>query len=134
MILVSILNLVLQTVAFAAVIVGVILVKRGGPRAIKRHLYATTAAMILLAVSVALVMLPSFVLYFSSPPGVLTSFGVISTAGHAFVGGLVFVIGIAFIVNKKPKSVKLWMQIQASLWFIAFLLGIIEFLQVLAVI
>jgi hypothetical protein len=135
MTLVSVLNLFLQLVVLVILIVGIMLVKQErSAKGIKRHLYLTATALVLIAVSMILVMVPSLIAYFSSPPGSLTTFGVVSLSGHALFGGITFVIGIAFVLNKKPKNVKSWMRAQASLWSIAFLFGIIEFLQVSGII
>jgi uncharacterized membrane protein YozB (DUF420 family) len=130
----SVLSLFLQTAALALILVGIMLVKPRGAEALKRHSYATAAAVIIVAFSILLVMVPSFILYFSAPLDTLPASRIISTAAHGFLGGIVFVIGVAYVFNKKPKNVRTWMRIQALLWLTVFLSGIGEFLMVLGII
>ena len=124
----STVNMILQTVILAVLLVGVQLVKDKSAKGIKRHWMFSAIAVVLIVVSLVLVMVPSFHAYFSGPPGSLDAFTMATTLGHAFFGSLTFIIGVAFVLNKKPKNQRLWMKIQASLWFVAFLLGLLLYL------
>nr|MDO8135349.1 hypothetical protein [Candidatus Njordarchaeum guaymaensis] len=129
MTLLSLVNLVLQIVVLVILVVGIRLVEDRSARSIKRHLYLMAVAVILILVSMILVMVPSLLASFTAPPGSLSALWLATSVIHGFFGGVAFVIGVAFVFNKKPKKVGLWMRIQASLWFIAFLLGLFLYLQ-----
>jgi uncharacterized membrane protein YozB (DUF420 family) len=124
----STVNMILQIVILAVLLIGVQLVKDRSAKGTKRHWTLSAIAVVLIAVSLALVMVPSILAYFSGPPGSLDPFTTVSTLGHAFFGSLAFMIGVAFVLNKKPKNVRLWMKIQATFWFVAFLLGLLLYL------
>jgi uncharacterized membrane protein YozB (DUF420 family) len=124
----STINLILQIVILVVLLIGVQMVKDRSAKGTKRHRTLSAIAVALIAVSLAVVMVPSILAYFSGPPGSLDPFTMASTLGHAFFGSLTFMIGVAFVLNKKPKNLRMWMKIQASLWFVAFLLGLLLYL------
>ena len=124
----STVNMILQIVILAVLLIGVQLVKDKSAKGQKSHWTLSATAVVLIVVSLALVMAPSFYAYLSGPPGSLDAFTMATALGHAFFGTLTLIIGVAFVLNKKPKNQRLWMKIQASFWFVAFLLGLLLYL------
>ena len=129
MTLLSLINMVLQIVVLMILVAVIRLVEDRSAASIKRHLYLTALAVILILISMILVMVPSLLASFTAPPGSLSALWLTTSLVHGFFGGVAFVVGVAFVSNKKPKKVGLWMRVQASLWFVAFLLGLVLYLQ-----
>lgn len=128
------LNLLLQIVIIIIVFVGVKYGKEKTQGSLKTHRKVMAIAVVLNAVGFLLVMGPSFVGYFSTPLGQLSTVGIVSTSFHAVIGGIAEILGIAFVFNKKPKNVRLWMRLSRWLWVIAFVLGVSLYVQVAGII
>jgi len=128
------LNLLLQIVVILIVFVGVKYGKVKTQDSLKTHRRLMAFAVVLNAVGFLFVMGPSLVGYFSTPLGELSTFGIVSTLSHGVLGGMAELLGIAFVFNKKPKNVRLWMRLSRWLWVIAFVLGVLLYLQVAGII
>jgi len=124
------LNLLLQLIILILLFVGVKFAKGKTQSSLKTHGRIMTIAVVLNAIGFLLVMGPSFVGYFSTPPQELSTIGILSTSSHAFFGSVAEILGIAFVFNKKPEDIRFWMHLTRLFWVIAALLGIALYLQI----
>jgi len=127
-------SLLLQIIILILLLWGVKLGKEKTEKSLRRHGMVMALVVTLNAMGMVFVMVPSFVGYFSNPLPKLSTFGVVSTALHAFFGGLAEVFGIAFVLNKKPKDLRFWMRITTLFWMFALVLGFSLYLQVAGVV
>jgi len=128
------LNLLLQLGILVILLVGVKFGKEKTAKSLKMHGRIMTIAVVLNAVGILFVMIPSFIAYFSAPLKELSLVGVLSTSIHASFGGLAEALGIAFVLEKKPKKVRMWMRLTTLFWIITFVLGVSLYLQIAGVI
>jgi len=120
--LASDLNLILQLIILAILLVGVRFGKKKTATSLKAHGRVMTLAVALNTVGILLVMLPSFVIIVSEVLNPLTiGFPLISI--HAFFGVLAEGLGVT-LVFKKFGNVRRWMQLTTAFWLITIVLGI----------
>lgn len=132
--LTSDINLLLQAIIFVILIVGSEFVKEKPGAGRKKHKNLMTVAVALNIIPIILVMVPSFLSYFSGPLQALPIMGIVSTSVHAFFGAVSETLGIAFVLEKKPKNMRLWMRLTRWFWIITEILGVFLYLQVAGVI
>lgn len=122
------LDLLLQLIVLVVLIVGVKFGKEKTERSLKTHGNVMIAAVVLNAIGVLLVMLPSFVTNLSAVLNETSTIGLPLTSIHMFIGILAEGLGVAFIF-KKFGNVRMWMRLTAALWLISILLGISFYLR-----
>ncbi|NIR86140.1 hypothetical protein GWO13_00670 [Candidatus Bathyarchaeota archaeon] len=132
--LASDLNLLLQLVILAILIVGFKFGKEKTGKSLKRHGNMMAIVVVLNAIGIIFVMAPSFFNYLSTPVSELSTTGILSTSLHALFGGLAELFGIAFAFNKKPKKIRLWMRLTMLFWIVSMILGFSLYLQVAGII
>jgi uncharacterized membrane protein YozB (DUF420 family) len=124
--LASDLNLILQLIILAILLVGVRFGKKKTAKSLKAHGRVMTLAVALNAVGILLVMLPSFVIIVSKVLNPLT-IGFPLTSIHAFFGVLAEGLGVT-LVFKKFGNVRRWMRLTTAFWLITIALGISVYL------
>ena len=124
--LASDLNLILQLIILAILLIGVRFGKKKTAKSLKAHGRVMTLAVALNAVGILLVMLPSFVIIVSKVLNPLT-IGFPLTSIHAFFGVLAEGLGVT-LVFKKFGNVRRWMRLTTAFWLIAIVLGISVYL------
>jgi len=124
--LASDLNLILQLIILAILLVGVRFGKKKTAKSLKTHGTVMTLAVALNAIGILLVMLPSFVIIVSEVLNPLT-IGFTLASIHAFFGVLAEGFGVT-LVFKKFGNVQRWMRLTTAFWIIAIILGISVYL------
>jgi hypothetical protein len=128
--LASTLNLALQVGVLVLLVVAIRFAKQGTKKGFTMHGSLTGIGIILNLLGVVFVMIPSLVAYLSIGfPAVLLALEL----PHGAFGFLGLVLGIAFVLNKKPKNVKRWMDLNALFWFLAIILGFFEYFYIAGV-
>ncbi len=122
----STLNLLLQIVVLVFLLVAIPFAKRGTKEEFKMHERLMGTAIVLNLVGVVLVMIPSLLAFLSGGAGTL----LLLEIPHGTFGLLGLILGIAFVFNKKPKNLRRWMLITATFWFIAIILGFVNYLVI----
>ncbi len=117
------LNLLLQLIVLVILLVGVKLGKEKTQKSLKTHGNVMTVMVVLTAIGIFTVMLPSFVANFSAVLEEPFTIGFPLTSIHTLFGILAEGLGIV-LVFKKFGNVKLWMRLTAALWLIAIISGI----------
>jgi uncharacterized membrane protein YozB (DUF420 family) len=126
------------TVMFVAF--GVLLIGIGFPRISKtkqsllQHRWTLTVAVALTLGAVLLVMLPSAFRFFIDPNVNLLSTLSIITLVHAVIGVPAATIALIYVFGDLPVNVRMWMRITAALWVATMAVGVVLFLQMLALI
>lgn len=115
------LNLILQLIIFAFLLIGVYYVK-GREKSLGKHRLFMGAAVLLNAVLIAFIMGRSFFTYSGFLVEKFYEFDLSITLAHASMGGLAEVLGAIFLF-KHPRKIRLWMRMTAVLWTLALLLG-----------
>jgi len=121
--LASDLNLLLQIVILIILFVGAKFGKTKTAESLKRHGRLMTVVVVLNAVGIVAVMLPSFASNFSAVLEEPLRIGFPLTSIHAFFGGVAEILGVMFVF-KKFGNVRLWMRFTMVVWLIAIILGI----------
>jgi uncharacterized membrane protein YozB (DUF420 family) len=125
----STLNLILQMAIFIILIVAIRYAKQGTKEGTDKHRNWIAVAIVLNLVGLFLVMIPSEIVFLSSP-GTLAITTLLLAMAHGIFGALGLTFGIAFVFNKKPKNVRRWMRMTAAFWFIALILGFIQYINI----
>ncbi|MGQ9718990.1 MAG: hypothetical protein ACUVWK_04015 [Nitrososphaerales archaeon] len=112
-------NLLLQIVVLAILILGISFAKK---KRLVEHGRVMTLAVALNAVLIVFIMIPSLIGNVNTIMTGLYTAGVLITLGHAILGGIAETLG-AILVFRKFGKVKTWMRIEASVWFVAVILG-----------
>lgn len=118
------LNLLLQFIILIILLVGVKFGKEKTVSSLKRHGNTMTLAVILNAVSILLVMGPSFVENLGAVLAELSQRGFPLTLVHHSFGLIAEILGI-ILVFKKFGTVRVWMRVTAAVWFVSLALGIV---------
>lgn len=126
--LASDLSLLLQLIILVILIVGVKLGKKKTKKSLKTHGEAMSVMVVLNAIGILLVMVPSFVTGFSAVLNEPSTIGFPLTSIHAFFGILAEGLGVAFVF-KKFGNVRMWMRLTAAFWLIAIISGISVYLR-----
>jgi len=113
------LNLLLQIAILAILIIGINFAKK---KNFVVHGRILTLAVILNAILILFIMIPSLIGGFGFFLTELYSVGALIILGHAILGSITEVLG-AILIFRKFGNVKRWMRIEASLWFISIFLG-----------
>jgi uncharacterized membrane protein YozB (DUF420 family) len=113
-------NLILQIVILAILILGINFAKK---ERIVEHGRVMTFAVALNAVLIVFIMIPSLIGNMNTIMTGLYTAGVLITLGHAILGGIAETLG-AILVFRKFGKVKTWMRIEALVWFVAVILGL----------
>ena len=125
--LASDLNLILQLIILAILLVGVRFGKNKTAKGLKAHGRVMTLAVGLNAVGILLAMLPSFVIIVSAVLNKPLTIGFPLASIHAFFGVLAEGLGVT-LVFKKFGNVRRWMRLTTAFWLIAIVLGISVYL------
>ena len=125
----STLNLILQIFVFIVLIIAIRYAKQGSKEGINKHRNWIAVAIVFNLIGLFLVMIPSEIVFLSSP-GTLALTTLLLAMSHGIFGALGLIFGIAFIFNKKPKNVRLWMRMTAAFWFIALILGFLQYINI----
>lgn len=126
--LASDLNLLLQLIILVILIVGVKFGKEKTAKSLRTHEKVMTVMVVLNAIGILLVMLPSFVTNLSAVLNEPSTIGFPLTSIHAFFGILAEGMGVAFVF-KKFGNVRMWMRLTAAFWLIAIISGIYFYLR-----
>lgn len=126
--LASDLSLLLQLVILVILIVGVKFGKEKTAKSLKRHGTIMTIVVVLNAIGILLVMLPSFVTNLSAVLNEPSTVGSPLTSIHVFFGILAEGLGITFVF-KKFGNVRMWMRLTVAFWLIAIISGISFYLR-----
>lgn len=126
--LASDLNLLLQLIVLVVLIVGIKFGKEKTEKSLKTHGDFMTVVVVLSAIGILLVMVPSFVTNFSAVLNEPSTIGFPLTSIHAFFGILAEGLGVAFVF-KKFGNVRMWMRLTAPLWLISVIFGISFYLR-----
>ncbi|MFB0501701.1 MAG: hypothetical protein ACETVP_04460 [Candidatus Bathyarchaeia archaeon] len=118
----------LQLVILVILLVGVKFGKQKTAKSLKRHGTVMTIVVVLNAIGISLVMLPSFVTNLSAVVNEPSTVGFPLTSIHAFFGILAEGIGVTFVF-KKFGNVRMLMRLTAAFWLIAILFGISFYLR-----
>ncbi len=116
------LNMILQLIILATLLIGIYYVKRIKKNFVKHRLFMG-GAIILNVVSIFLIMGSSFLVFL---PYMIKEFYEITsftTLIHGITGSLGIILGLVFLF-KHPRNLRLWMKVTVTLWIIALLLGI----------
>ncbi|HYA22379.1 MAG TPA: hypothetical protein VEG31_04345 [Thermoproteota archaeon] len=131
--LASDLNLLLQLIVLVLLAFGYMSGKKKDAKSLATHGRIMTLATGLSALGFLLVMVPSFVNYFTAPGVELFAGATIITSLHTLIGIFGGVLAIAFALNKKPKNLVFWMRATLWLWVINIVLGVVLYLQIAGV-
>lgn len=117
-------NLLLQTIIFILLMMGVAFVKK---KNLPSHEKAMKAVAALNLVSLLSVMVPSLVINLGP---LLTSYPALGTTAlvHAMIGGPAAIFGITWAF-RKFRNIRTWMLITVSLWLLGYLLGIANYVM-----
>ncbi len=121
--LASDLNLLLQLIVLVILIVGVKFGKEKTEKSLKTHGNVMTVMVVLNAIGILLVMLPSFATNLSAVLNEPSTIGFPLTYIHAFLGILAEGLGVVFVF-KKFGNVRMWMRLTAAFWLITIIFGI----------
>jgi uncharacterized membrane protein YozB (DUF420 family) len=132
--LASTLNLVLQVIVLVILAVSITFAKRGTKEGFQTHERLMATAIVLNLVGVILVMIPSLIAYLSIGLALIPTAIIALEVPHGTFGFLGLVFGILFVFNKKPKNLKRWMDLTALFWFLAIILGFVQYLIIAGVI
>ncbi len=111
-------NVLLQIAILAILIIGINFAKKN----LVVHGRIQTLAVILNAILILFIMIPSLIGGFGFFLAELYSVGTLIVLGHATLGSITEVLG-AILIFRKFGNVKRWMRIESSLWFISIFLG-----------
>lgn len=131
--LASTLNLGLQIVVLVVLAVSITFAKKATKEGFRTHERLMATAIVLNIVGVILVMIPSLIAYLSAGLAAIPTIFLVMEIPHGTFGLLGLVFGIAFVFNKKPKNLKRWMDLTALFWFLAIILGFLEYLYIAGV-
>ena len=115
-------NLILQLIIFAFVLVGIHYVK-GREKSLRKHRLFMGIAVLLNAILIFSVMGRSLFTYSTLLVEKFYEFGPSITWIHAIAGGLAEIFGIMFLF-KHPRKIRFWMRMTMGLWTVSLLLGI----------
>lgn len=121
--LASDLNLLLQLIILVILIVGIKFGKEKTAKNLKTHGGAMTIMVVLNAIGILLVMLPSFMTNLSAVLNEPATIGFPLISIHVFFGILAEALGVTFIF-KKFGNVRMWMRLTTGFWLIAIFSGI----------
>jgi len=122
------LNLVLQIIILVILIIGVKFAKEKTQSGLQKHGKIMTIAVILNAVSLLIVMGPTFFLNFYAFLAEPHFRGYPLTLVHALFGSIAEILGAVFIF-KKFGNVRLWMRLTMVVWLIALVFGILFYFR-----
>ena len=128
--LASTLNLGLQIVVLVVLAVSITFARKGTKEGFTTHERLTIVAIVLNLVGVIFVMIPSLIAYLSIGLAAIPTIILVLEIPHGTFGFLGLVFGILFVFNKKPKNMKKWMDLTALFWFLAIILGILQYLYI----
>jgi uncharacterized membrane protein YozB (DUF420 family) len=117
------LNLILQILLLALLLIGFVLGKRKTGSSLKLHGRLMAVLVALNALAILLIMGPSLFINFGAAVGEVFVIGFPLTLLHHSVGLIAEVLG-AVLVFRKSGNVRRWMRTTFVLWFVALLLGI----------
>ena len=112
-------NLTMQIIILSILITGISFAKK---KNFLVHGRIQTVAVFLQTILMFTVMLPSLIVNFGVVLAELYSTGVLITIAHTILGGIAWILGV-ILVFKKFGNVRMWMRIEASVWFVSILLG-----------
>lgn len=95
------------------------------------HRWTLTIAAVLVISVIALVMLPTFIRYYSDPDVESLSPISITTLIHTAVGAPAIVTAVYYAFGRLPKNPKKWMRLTALLWIATMVMGVLMFLQMM---
>jgi uncharacterized membrane protein YozB (DUF420 family) len=130
--LASTLNLGLQIIVLLILLVSITFAKKGTKEGFTTHERLMAIAILLNLAGVILVMIPSLIAFVSIGSAAIPTIIALEIP-HGTFGFLGLVFGIAFVFDKKPKNLKRWMDLTALFWFLAVILGIVQYLLVAGV-
>ena len=116
-------NLLLQILLLIILLFGYLLGKKKTADSLKAHGRIMTVLVALNALSILLVMGPSFFLNLEAVAGEASAMGFPLTLVHHSVGLIAEILG-AVLVFKKFGTVRMWMRLTFALWLISLVLGI----------
>ena len=134
----AILSQMTLTVMFVAL--GILMIGISFPRVSKtkqsllQHRWTLTVAVILALGAVLLVMAPSAFKFYIDPSVNMLSTLSIVTLIHTALGVPAVIMALIYVFGDLPASVRLWMRIAAALWVATTAIGVLLFLQVLALV
>jgi uncharacterized membrane protein YozB (DUF420 family) len=128
--LASTLNLGLQIVVLAVLLIAIPFAKKETKEGFRTHERLMATAIVLNLVGVILVMIPSLIAYLSIGLASIPTIVLVLELPHGTFGFLGLVFGIAFVLNKKPKNLKRIMDLTALFWLIAIILGFMQYLYI----
>lgn len=117
------LNLLFQVAFLMILLAGYSFGKKKTPDSLKKHGRVMSVLVALNALSILLVMGPSFFLNLSAVAGEVSAIGFPLTLVHHLIGLFAEILG-AVLVFKKFGKVRTWMRITFTLWTVAVILGI----------
>jgi len=121
-------NLVLQIIIVAILLVGFKYGKTKTASSLKTHGRIMTVVVVLNAASILLVMGPAFVLYFGAVLAEPSVIGFPLTLAHHTSGIIAEILG-AVLVFKKFGNVRMWMRLTLILWLVSWVLGVYFYLR-----
>lgn len=117
------LNLLLQIIVLVILLVGVRYGRKKTGGSLKTHGRLMNIVVVLNAVGVLLVMLPSFVNNLGAVIAEPSTIGFPLTSVHVLFGSVAEVLGI-ILAFRKFGNVRVWMRLTTVFWLIALALGI----------
>ncbi len=134
-------SIVSQTsLAIMFVVLGVLLMGIGASRISKtkesllQHRWMLTTVVIITLATVLLVMAPSMFVFYIDPALAFFSGLSLTTLIHVCIGFVGIVSSLIYVFGDLPEKTRKWMRITAALWLVAVALGVLVFLQKLALV
>jgi hypothetical protein len=128
--LASTLNLGLQIVVLLLLVVSINYAKRKTKEGYTIHFRLTATAIVLNLIGVIFVMIPSLIAYLSIGLALIPPIILALEIPHGAFGFLGLLFGILFVFNIKPKNLRKWMLMTSLFWFLAIILGIVQYLYI----
>lgn len=95
------------------------------------HRWMLSIAVVLAISVISVVMVPTFIRYYSDPDVEALSPISITTIIHTAIGIPAVITAAYYSFGKLPTNVKKWMRWTAVLWIAALIMGVIMFLQMM---
>jgi uncharacterized membrane protein YozB (DUF420 family) len=128
------------TLMIMFVVLGLLLNGIGFGRIVKtkesllHHRWILSTALVLTALAIFLVMLPSAFRFYIDPDVMFFSNISITTIVHGIIGVPAVVTAVIYAFGELPRRVRKWMRITAVLWTVDLVFGVILYLQMMELI
>ncbi len=131
---VAALDLAVLLISLALIIVGIKVVRGKTKQGLENHRRIMTVAFFLANLGIIFVMWPAFGNFYTDPDVMLLSSLSLTTLFHASVGIFAEILALSFVLGFLPKQTRKWMRVGVIVWILVLAVGIIIFLQMLALI